>query len=123
MGDTTRDKVILIAPELVSVNQEAFDLVLADVALEVTASIYKSRQEQAQRYLAAHYLTSSGASQSFAGAGATSGPITKKKVSEVEETYANTSFKDATRYDTTSYGRTFMSIRKQVLVNFRAFHP
>lgn len=123
MGDTTRDKVLLIAPELATVNQESFDLILADVALEVTASIYKSRQEQAQRYLAAHYLTASGASQSFAGGAATAGPLTQKKVGEVSESYANVGIANATRYDTTSYGRTFIQIRKQVLVQFRTFTP
>jgi hypothetical protein len=122
MGDTTRDNVIAIAPELASVSQEAFDLVLADVKVEAPASIYKSRTEQAQRYLAAHYLTISGASPSFAGSG-TSGPLTKKKVGEVEESYGNVSIKDATRYDTTSYGKVFKMVRDQVLVGIRSITP
>ena len=113
MGNTTKEKVILIAPELSSVVDELFTLILADVALEVSSASYGAKQEVAQRYLAAHYLTLSVGS---AEGSASAGSIKKEKVGEVEIEYSD-SLKDilssikASRFDETKYGRTFVSIR------------
>lgn len=125
MGNTTKEKVILIAPELLSVTDELFNLILADVALEVSSASFGAKQEQAQRYLAAHYLTiSTGSASSSSSAGS----IKKEKVGEVEIEYSD-SLKDilssikASRFDETKYGRQFESVKGTAILSFQVFTP
>lgn len=125
MGNTTKVNVKLIAPELSTVTDELFDLILADVALEVSSASFGAKQEQAQRYLAAHYLTISVGS---AESSASSGSVKKEKVGEVEIEYSD-SLKDilssikASRFDETKYGRQFESVKRTAILSFVVVTP
>lgn len=125
MSNTTKENVILIAPELSVVSNELFTLILADVALEVSSASFGAKQEQAQRYLAAHYLTiSTGSASSSASAGS----VKKEKVGEVEVEYSD-SLKDilssikASRFDETKYGRQFESVKRTAILPFLVTTP
>lgn len=117
-----------IAPELITfinANNDIVDLILADVAEQITSTVYGRRREIAQRYLAAHLLTliNQGANGVSAG---TSGPISEEKVGDVQIKYASDSFaklSDASRYDETKYGRYYMSIRKGRVFPFKVITP
>jgi hypothetical protein len=109
MANTNRDKVKLIAPELCGIPDALFTLILADVAVEV-GTIFGRNQEKAQRYLAAHCLTLSnpglvGRDPNVAGS------ISEKKTGDESVSYGD-GIKDPTRYDTTSYGRVFESLKR-----------
>lgn len=124
MAATTADKVSAIAPELKSFiddNSCIVALILADVSDEVKQGVFGAKQERAQRYLAAHYLTLSNPATS-SGA---SGPVTKEKVGDIETSYGDTSKAKGALigYSETSYGRTYLAIRKGCIVGFRAFAP
>ena len=119
MAATTKANVLSIAPELSSVLDDAWTLILADVAGEVSSTIYGTRQEQAQRYLAAHYLTLI-SSDSRVDA---QGPVSSESAGQVSKSYAQVNYKDRNRYDETKYGRVFNSIRKGVVIPFRVFTP
>lgn len=125
MGNTTKANVLLIAPQLSSVTDEAFNLILADVAEEVSSAGFGAKQEQAQRWLAAHYLTMIfGADGTGASSG--TGAIKKEKVGEVETEYSTETLsriKGLTRYDETGYGRQFESIKKKSIVPFKVIAP
>ena len=125
MGNTTKANVKLIAPELASVADDLFDLVLADVALEVSSAGFGAKQEVAQRYLAAHYLTISvGTAETSASAGS----VKKEKVGEVEIEYSD-SLKDiltsikASRFDETKYGRQFESVKRTAILPLSVVTP
>lgn len=109
MASTTRDKVILIAPELCAVSDPLFSLILTDVAIEV-GTIFGRNQEKAQRYLAAHYLTLSNPGVASRNPNVV-GPISQMKTGDESVSYSS-DIKDPTRYDTTSYGRVFESLKR-----------
>ncbi len=126
MANTTKANVILIAPEFSSVSDGLFDLILADVALEVSSAGYGAKQEQAQRYLTAHYLTISGAGAS--GSSSNSGSVKKEKVGEVEIEYSDglssvLSSVKASRYDETKYGRLFEAISRTAILPLKVVTP
>lgn len=122
MSATTKENVKLIAPELVTfidANEGTVTLILSDVAGEVTQGVFGSKQEKAQRYLAAHYLTFANSSS---GAGA--GPVKKEKVGDVEKEYAVSAVSSAKPgFSETSYGRTFLQIRSGCIVGFQQHTP
>ena len=112
MGATTSDNIKAIAPELtafIDANAPVLALILSDVAGEVTVGVFGAKQEKAQRYLAAHYLTlaNSGTGGSGSG-GSTAGPLKKEKVGDVEKEYVDMSKSSSakTGLSETSYGRT-----------------
>lgn len=109
MANTTRDNVILIAPELCGVSEPLFALILADVAIEV-GTIFGRNQEKAQRYLAAHYLTLSNPDNVSRNPNVV-GAISQIKTGDESMSYGD-GIKDPTRYDTTSYGRVFKSMMR-----------
>jgi len=128
MANTTQSKVIIIAPELTSLDSDLWELVLSDVALLVTSGVYGTSQEIAQRYLCAHMLTvlkninggdGSIDESSFAGA------TTKEKIDDIEKDYSNlvSDLKNGNRYDTTMYGVQFNIIRKRVLLRYKYYKP
>jgi hypothetical protein len=125
MSNTTKANVILIAPELsTGVDDALFDLILADVALEVSSAGYGAKQEQAQRYLAAHYITLSKGTEGAANSGA----VKKEKVGEVEIEYSDglssvLSGIKATRYDETKYGRIFKGISRTAILPMKVYTP
>lgn len=121
MGSTTKANVLLIAPELSSItDNDVWDIVLADVASEVSLSVFGTMQERAQRYLAAHYLSLYGASL-----GAATGSLKRDKVGNTEKEYAVSSTVSASEsdYGRTKYGRTYLSIRNKKILGFVAFTP
>ncbi len=123
MSDTTSENVALVAPELkefICGNDKLVDLILEDVAGQITSAKYGSKEERAQRYLAAHFLSL--AKQAGEGVGG-SGPVEKEKVGDVEVQYGKADFADKTRYDETSYGRTYMSIRRGCIGAFVTYTP
>ncbi len=117
MAATTPANVLIIAPELSSVAAGTWTLILADVAAEVSSSVYGANQERAQRYLAAHYLTliNSSSKQS-------SGPVVSETVGQVSKTYAQSSM-SKNDYSSTVYGQTFLGIRKGCVVGFTVITP
>lgn len=126
MGNTTKANVKLIAPELASIADDLFNLILADVALEVSSAGFGAKQEVAQRYLAAHYLTiSAGTAETSASAGS----IKKEKVGEVETEYSDslkdilTNIKATSRFDETKYGRQFESIKRTAILPLSVVTP
>ena len=127
MSDTTAKNIELIAPELkefICQNGDLVNLILADVASEVRSYVFGSKQEQGQRYLAAHYLSLIESGDSGGNSGA-SGPVEMEKVGDVQTKYANNSsdFKDLSRYDETKYGRLFMNVRRGCVLGFDSFTP
>lgn len=104
MADTTKANVLLIAPELSTVSDDLFTLVLADAALEFTDDEFvdadsNDREEIIQRYWVAHNLTL--LNRSSLGSGA----IKKEKVHHVEIEYS-TVFNDSELLST-RYGAIF----------------
>lgn len=118
MGATSKTNVLSIAPELSSIDNDIWMLILADVASEVSSSIYGTKQEMAQRYLAAHYLTLISAANKQ-----TSGPLSSERVGQVSMSYAQINYLNRNRYDETSYGRVFNSIRRSIVVPFMVITP
>ena len=124
MAATTADKISVIAPELkdfIDGNACIVALILADVSDEVKQGIFGAKQERAQRYLAAHYLTLSNPATSSGSSGA----VKKEKVGDVEKEYTDASKMKGSQvgYSETSYGRTYLQIRSGCLVGFRAIAP
>ncbi len=123
MSDTTADNVALIAPELAEFicgNDNLVDLILEDVAGQITSAKYGSKEERAQRYLAAHFLSL--AFNASIGVGG-SGAVESEKVGDVEYKYGSNNFADASRYDETPYGRTYISIRRGCIGAFMTVAP
>ena len=123
MSDTTSENVALIAPELSEVicgNKSLVDLILEDVAGQISSAKYGNKQERAQRYLAAHFLSL--AKQSGEGVGG-SGPVEMEKVGDIQVKYGANNFADASRYDETPYGRTYMTIRRGCIGAFMTVAP
>lgn len=103
MADTNKANVLVVAPELSTVADAVWDVVLADVATEITTDyINGSYQERAQRYLVAHLLTIHNRNAS-APAGASSESISRASV-----TYAHGGFLDVDFLRSTKYGVEFM---------------
>lgn len=120
--DTSKANILLIASALSTLSDSIFTLVLADVAREVTYDAYGANEEQAQRYLAAHYLTIIKDSAAL-GTGS-AGSLTRIKTGDVENEFGSSGFgtlPDYSRFDTTSFGRVFMSIKKRSIVRARVF--
>ena len=121
MALTTKDNVLLIAPELSIASNDLWDMVFADVGNAISTSVFGAKTERAARYWVAHNMTLL-ADSSLAGS---SGPITKEKVGDVMREYAkivsvSESEKD---YSRTGYGQTFLSIRKACIPLFKVVPP
>jgi hypothetical protein len=121
MAATTMNNVLDIAPELANVDLATWNLILSDVARDVSSSVYGTRQEQAQRYLAAHYLTIIRSDPLYRPNAA--GPVGSESAGQASANYAAIPYKDRNRYDETKYGRVFNSIRKGIVIPFRVYTP
>jgi len=118
---TTQANVLLIAPELIGIDQDIWDLILADVNRHVSSVTFGEFTEEACRYLAAHYLTL----QSDKSINSASGALVKDKVGDVFREYSRSSnerYSEAD-YNRTGYGKTFLSIRRKVAIKFKAYVP
>lgn len=91
-------------------NADIVQTILADVAIQVTSAVWGSRQEEAQRYLAAHLLTRIAQETGAGGAG----PVTSESAGSVSISYAVPA--DLNRYDSTFYGQRYMQLRKGTIV-------
>jgi hypothetical protein len=121
MAATTKANVLIIAPELSTVGDDTWNLILADVDRDVSSAVFGNQRERAARYLAAHYLTLS----TQGASGGASGPIIKEKVGDVMREYSGgmTSYGVYSPYARTPYGLTFLEIRNKVLGAFRVVTP
>ena len=99
MADTTKANVLLIAPELSTVTDATFTLVIADAVLEFGSDEFGDQEEIVQRYYVAHNLTL------LESTGTGGGAIKKEKVHHVEKEYA-TVFNDSELL-ATKYGAIF----------------
>lgn len=95
-------------------NADILALVLNDVILQVSSCVFGNRQEEAQRYLAAHLLTMMVSAMS--GGSAPGGPMTSQQVGQVSVQYASLSLTILSRYDTTPYGMRFSQIKNMTVV-------
>lgn len=123
MAATTQANVLLIAPELSTVSQDLWDMILSDVNNIVDSSIFGTFTEVAARYLAAHQLT---LLQPGTAGSNSSGPVIEEKVGDVTYKYMNTTVKVNTSesdYFRTKYGRTFVSYRNKVIGAIRCIQP
>ncbi len=115
MADTTQANVLAIAPELADVSQDAWDIVLADAALMITAAAWGEKQEMAQRYLVAHKLAVIAKSSS-------GGTVVSEKVGDVSTTYA-AGDASADGLSETKYGREFKRLKKSTISGFMMVTP
>jgi hypothetical protein len=123
MSDTTAKNIELIAPELavfMCQNGDLVTLILEDVAGQISSAKYGSKEERAQRYLAAHFLSLAHLSNLGQGG---SGPVESEKVGDVEIKYSKADFADKSRYDETPYGRTYMTIKRGCIGAFMTVTP
>jgi hypothetical protein len=121
MGNTTRNNIVAIAPELNKVPAGMMELVLVDIANTVGAN-FGGRQEEAQRYLGAHLLTllnpDSGSNPDAVGG------VKSERNEEVQIQYDGLSgLKDKNRLDTTKYGVMFNAIAQQSIIPFMTIIP
>lgn len=122
MSATTKGNILKIAPELSAItDDDVWTLVLADVADEVEYTVFGTKQEKAQRYLAAHYLTLLMPDNSRNPA--TAGPITSETAGKVSRSYGLAQVKGQNRYDETSYGRVFNLMRRGIVIPFQVYTP
>ena len=122
MSATTKGNILKIAPELSAItDDDVWTLVLADVAEEVESSVFGTKQEKAQRYLAAHYLTLLKPDSSRNPA--TAGLITAETSGKVSRSYGLSQVKSRNRFDETSYGRVFNAIRRGLVIPFQVYRP
>jgi len=124
MGNTTKDLVLVIAPELADItNNLLWDTILADVADDIVVSVFGTKQERAQRYLAAHLLTLSNPDPNRNPLA--SGPIISEKTGPLSVTYGRSSWivKGDGNLDLTSYGKQFKAIRDSCVVGIKSFIP
>ena len=123
MSDTTAKNIEFIAPELavfICQNGDLVTLILEDVAGQISSSKYGAKEERAQRYLAAHFLSLAHLSSLGRGGG---GSIEADKVGDVEIKYGSNNMADKSRYDETPYGRTYMTIRRGCIGAFMTVTP
>ena len=121
MALTTKDNVLLIAPELADESDDLWDLILADANLFVSASVFGARTEIAARNWVAHRMTLNSGN----GLNNVSGPIVKEKVGDVMKEYANIKQvkKSDMDYGRTKYGREFLTIRNSCMPYFSVVIP
>ena len=57
MALTTKDNVLLIAPKLISASDDLWNLILADVEISISSSVFGTKTEMAARNWVAHHMT------------------------------------------------------------------
>jgi len=121
MASTTKARILIVAPELQYMSDSVFTQIIAQANLEITEYKYGLRQQIAQDYYCAHFVSmirnisgdvSGGGS--FAGMGSSSsGSVTSETTEGLSKSYVNvaSALSDGSRFDETAYGRFFMTIR------------
>jgi hypothetical protein len=110
MSDTTWSNVVAMAPELSTLSVAQQNLIIADVKLLVSTA-FGDYQEIAQRYLAAHMGTILNSSNKSA-----TGGLQSESIGDASISYG--SIQDASRYDTTAYGRKYKEILDTCIIGF-----
>lgn len=113
---TIKSEVLLIAPELSSINDDLFDLVIADATRQVSTASVGRNVAEARRYLTAHILTLLTAPGASSGA---SGSIDSKTAGDVSVSYSNAKSSisgQITRYDLTIYGQRYIQLLRRKIV-------
>jgi hypothetical protein len=111
MADTTKANVLLIAPALSAVTDQAvWDIILADVAEEILETDVCKYQEQIQRYLAAHLMTVA-TGIGLSGSSAVGGTVTREKVGDLEVEYNGVGTGGG--LETTKYGLEYIRLRNK----------
>lgn len=121
MSLTTKDNVLAIAPELSTLSDDLWNLYLGDVGNFISASEFGTKTEIAARYWVAHYLKL----LQDTSLGTVSGPITKERVGDVMREYARITkvTKSEQDFSRTSYGMTFLGIRRTTIVAMTVIVP
>jgi hypothetical protein len=120
MAATTKDSVLKIAPELSTVDNDLWNMILTDVDKDVGSEFGEFR-EVAARYLVAHRLTI----LTNNTIGESSGPIVKRKVGDVFREYAkpiSIEGSDAD-YTKTKYGTIYLTYRRKIIMGFNTYIP
>lgn len=119
MAYTPPDAVALKArfPEFVSVPDNLVGLILAEAIGQVGESWIERDRAPATLYLAAHMLAMEGEPARSKGAtgGATSGPVKRRKVGDVETEFAGVSggATGATGYQASAYGVRYLDLLRK----------
>ena len=121
MALTTKANVLIIAPKLSTASDDLWNLILADVEINISASIFGNKAEWAARNWVAHHMTLL-TDESLANV---SGPITKDRVGDVMREYAKIRKIDKSEadYSRTGYGRTFLAARNSIIPYFKVITP
>lgn len=120
MAATTKDNVLKIAPELSTVDNDLWNMILVDVDKDVGSEFGEFR-EVAARYLVAHRLTV----LTDKVIGESSGPVIKRKVGDVFREYAKpTSIEGSdSDYSKTKYGTMYLTYRRKIIIGFNTYVP
>lgn len=110
MADTTKANILIIAPELSTVSDDAFNLIIADAVREFTEDEYGDNEEVVQRWWCAHMLT---VSNNAPGSGIGAGPVKRERVDDVEIEYDNNTSGVDIGYNSTRYGIEFLFYYKE----------
>ncbi len=108
MANTTKENVLKIAPELENTSIALFTLVLDDVS-EMIGSCYGNKQEIAQRYLAAHFLTLVSPEGQEVGTG-----ITQERLGDEDVSYSRP--EKWSSFNSTKYGIMYEMLAKRSVV-------
>lgn len=121
MSLTTKAKVLVIAPELSVMSDDAFDLYIAEADSSISATYFGNKAEWAATNWVAHYMTVNGSS----GSGTVSGPITEERVGDISRKYVRLQSisREDSDFGRTKYGRTFLTIRSSRIVGFVVIPP
>lgn len=103
----TWDDVVLIAPELSSLDSGAQDAILEDVELEIDATRWGIFANKGRKYLAAHLGT-----LATRGSVGVAGPVTSETLGPMSRSYDAGSAVDAGLLSSTRYGVEFARIRR-----------
>lgn len=100
-----------------SADSDAVVMVLEDVALHVTESVFGSYTEIAQRYLAAHFLSAAG--QAAGG----QGPLSSESLGGVSQSFTLPYLNRQTVLGMTQYGNQYLEYERKCIVPFRVVMP
>lgn len=121
MAITTKDNVLKIASELSLVDDDSWNLILADAENHISVTHFGVFAEEAARYWVAHRLTILSDSKIRDA----SGPIKKDKVGEVMKEFSENKTLNSSLYDynKTGYGVTFLKIRSGIIPGIHSVKP
>lgn len=102
-------------PEFAGVGTSLINLMIEDATLSIERNVWGDKADLATIYLVAHLLAVAGQGT---GVGSAGGAVTKKKVGDLEKTFATPSSKVAVvdgDLGSTVYGRLFLRLRREIV--------